>query len=73
MLTQLVNHVSEEQCSTGEYTKKEGPRWGKFIDRRLSGAFNEVGAWTGAGAGVKKRRPCRFRGPGGPVTNTIGS
>ena len=86
MLTQLLNHVSKEQCSRGEYTKKRGPGRRKFIDGGLFGALNGAGAWPGAGAGVKKKTPHpgpmtgagrgieagarRFRGPGGPVTNT---
>jgi len=85
-LTQLLNHVSKEQCSRGEYTKKRGPGRRKFIDGGLFGALNRAGAWTGAGAGVGKKTPHpgrltgagrgidagarRFRGPGGPVTNT---
>ena len=55
MLTQLLNHVSKEQCSRGEYTKKRGPWRRKFIDGGLFGALNGAGAWTGAGAGVKKK------------------
>jgi len=54
MLTQLLNHVSKEQCSRGEYTKKRGPGQRKFIDGGLFGALNGVGTWTGAGAVVKK-------------------
>ena len=57
MLTQLLNHVSKEQCSRGEYTKKRGPGWRKFIDGGLFGALNGREAWTGAGAGVKKKIP----------------
>jgi len=53
MLTQLLNHVSKEQCSRGEYTKKRGPRRRKFIDGGLFGALHGAGAWTGAGAGVE--------------------
>jgi len=79
MLTQLLNHVSKEECSRGEYTKKRGPGRRKVIDGGLFGALNGAGAWTAAGAGVgKKNTPPRaieagarrFRGPGGPVTNT---
>jgi len=86
MLTQLLNHVSKEQCSRGEYTKKRGPGRRKLIDGGLFGAVNRAGAWTGAGAGVEKKMPHPgaltgagrgieagarwFRGPGGPVTNT---
>jgi len=82
MLTQLLNHVSKEQCSRGEYRKKRGPGRRKFIDGGLFGALNGAGA----GAGVKKKMPRpgpltgagrgieagarRFRGAGGPVTNT---
>ena len=55
MLTQLLNHVSKEQCSRGEYTKKRGPGQRKFIDGGLFGALNGVGAWTGAGAGVERK------------------
>jgi len=55
MLTQLVNHVSKEQCSRGEYTKQRGPGRRKFIDGRLVGALNGVGARTGAGAGVEEK------------------
>ena len=55
MLTQLLNHVSKEQCSRGEYTKKRGPGRRKFIDGGQFGALNGAGAWTGAGAGVKKK------------------
>jgi len=54
MLTQLLNHVSKEQFSRGEYTKKRGPGGRKFIDRGLFGALNGARAWTGAGAGVEK-------------------
>jgi len=55
MLTQLLNHVSKEQCWRGEYTKKRGPGRRKFIDGGLFGALNGAGAWTGAGAGVEKK------------------
>jgi len=55
LLTQLLNHVSKEQCSRGEYTKKRGPGRRKFIDGGLFGALNRAGAWTGPGAGVEKR------------------
>jgi len=55
MLTQLLNHVSKEQCSRGEYTKKRGRGRRKFIDGGLFVALNGAGAWTGAGAGVEKR------------------
>jgi len=55
MLTQLLNHVSKEQCSRGEYTKKWGPGRRKFIDGGLFGALNGAVAWTGAGAGVEKK------------------
>jgi len=55
MLTQLLNDVSKEQCSRGEYTKKGGPGRRKFIDGGLFGALNGAGAWMGAGAGVKKK------------------
>jgi len=55
MLTQLLKHVSKEQCSRGEYTKKPGPGRRKFIDGGLFGALNWAGAWTGAGAGVEKK------------------
>jgi len=54
VLTQLLNHVLKEQCSRGEYTKKRGPGRRKFIDGGLFGALKGAGAWTGAGAGVKK-------------------
>jgi len=86
MLTQLLNHVSKEQCSRGEYAKRRGPGRGKFIDVGLSGALNRAGAWTGAGAGGERNNAQpraidrgeaanwggarRFRGPGGPITNT---
>jgi len=55
MLTQLLNHISKEQCSRGEYTKKWGPGRRKFFDEGLFGALNGVGAWTGAGALVEKK------------------
>ena len=56
MLTQLLNHVSKEHCSRGEYTKKRGPGRRKFIDGGgLFGALNGAGAWTWAGAGVEKK------------------
>jgi len=55
MLTQLLNHVSKEQCSRGEYRKKRGPGRRTFIDGGLFGALNGAGAWTGAGAGVEKQ------------------
>jgi len=48
----------------GEYPKKRGPGRRKFIDGGLFGAL------TGAGRGIEAGA-CRFRGPGGPVTNTI--
>jgi len=56
MLTQLLNHVSKEQCSRGEYTKKRGTGQRKFIDRGLFGALNGAGSWTRAGAGVRKKK-----------------
>jgi len=46
MLTQLLKHISKEQCSRGEYTKKRGPGRRKFIDGGLFGALNGAGAWT---------------------------
>jgi len=55
MLTQLLNHVSKEQCSRREFTKKLGPGRRKFIDGGLFGALNGAGAWTRAGAGVEKK------------------
>jgi len=55
MLTQLLNHVSKEQCLRGKYTKKRGPGRRKFIDGGLLGALNGAWAWTGAGAGVEKK------------------
>jgi len=57
MLTQLLNHVSKEQCSRGEYTKRRGPGRRKFIEGGLFGALNRAGAWTRAGAGIKKTNP----------------
>jgi len=56
MLTQLLNHVSKEQCSRGEYTKKRGPGRRKFIDGELFGALNGAGAWTGPAAGFQKKK-----------------
>ena len=56
MLTQLLNHVSKEQCSRGKYRKKWGPGGRKFIDGGLFGALNGAGAWTGAGARVEKEK-----------------
>jgi len=56
-LTQLLNHVSKEQCSRGKYTKKRGPGRRKFIEGGLFGAWNRARAWTGAGAGIKKKTP----------------
>ena len=66
--------------------KKLGPGRRKFIDGGLFGALNRAVAWTGAGAMVEKKTPRpgqvtgaergievgarRFRGPGGPITNT---
>ena len=44
MLTQLPNHVSKEQYSRGEYTKKRGPGPRKFIDAGLFGALKGAGA-----------------------------
>jgi len=44
MLTQLLLHVSKEEGSRGEYSKKPGPGQGKFMDERLSGALNGAGA-----------------------------
>ena len=59
MLTQLLNHVSKEQCSRGEYAKKWGPGRRKLIEGGLFWALNGVGAWIGAGTGVetKSARP----------------
>ena len=54
MLTQLHIHVSKEEGSKGHYSKKLGPEQGKFIDKRLFGALNGVGAWRGAAAGGEK-------------------
>jgi len=39
--------------------KKRGPRRRKFIDGGLFGALNGAGAWTGAGAELKKKTPPR--------------
>jgi len=64
MLTQLLNHVSKEQCSRGTYTKKRDNGWRKSIDGGLFRALNGAGAWTGAGAGVEKKRAPRP----GPLT-----
>jgi len=87
MLTQLLNHVSKEQCSRGEYTKKRGPRWRKFIDRGLFGALKGRGPGRGQGLVLKKQTPCpvpltgagweigvgarRFLGSRRPVMNTM--
>ena len=59
MLTQLLNHVSKEQCSRGEYAKKWGPGRRKLIEGGLFWALNGGGAWIGAGTGVetKSARP----------------
>jgi len=57
MLTQLLNHVSKEQCSRVEYTKKRGPGRRNFIDGGLFGALNGAGAWTLAWAGLGKETP----------------
>jgi len=89
MLTQLLIHVSKEEGSRGEYTKKRGLKWATFIDGGLSRALNGAGAWTGAAAGCEKRTAHggpltraeqgirvgghQFRGPGGRVTNTRGN
>jgi len=86
MLRALHNHVSQEPCSRGEYTQTRGPRRSKFIDEGLCGVLNGVGAWTGAWAGVEKKKPHPglltrgewgigagawwFRGPRAPITNT---
>ena len=69
MLTQLLNHVSKEQCSRGEYTKKWGSGRRKFIDGGLFAALNRAGAWTEAGAGVEKKmpRPGPLTGAGGAL------
>jgi len=65
MLTQLLNHVSKEQCLRGEYTKKRGSGRRKFIDGGLFRALNGAGASMGAGAGVeKKKRPAPGHWPG---------
>jgi len=56
MLTQLLTHVSKEQYSRGEYTKKRDPGRRKFIDGELFGALNRAGAWTGPAAGVQKKK-----------------
>jgi len=87
ILTQLLNHLSKEQCLGGEYRKRLGHGWRKSIDGGLFGVLNGVVAWTGAGAGVEREKPHHrlltgagrgigagagpFRGPEGPVTNTI--
>ena len=55
MLTQLLNHVSKEQCSRGEYTKKRCPRQRKFVDGGLFRALNGAGAWPEVGAWVEKK------------------
>ena len=57
MLTQLLNHVSKEQRSRGEYTKKWGPGGRKFLDGGVFGALNGPRGWTGAGAEVEKKTP----------------
>jgi len=56
MLTQLLNHVSKEQCSRGEYTKKRGPGRRKFMDGGLFGALNMAGPGRGQGQGLKKKK-----------------
>ena len=63
ILPQLLNHVSKEQCSRGEYSKKRGPERRKFIDVGLFGGLT----WAGRGIEAGTRR---FWGPGGPLTNT---
>jgi len=70
MLTQLLNHVSKEQCSRVEYTKTRGPGRRQFIDGGLFGALNGAGALTGPGAGVEKKKsraPSHWPGPGGEL------
>jgi len=54
MLTQLLNHVSKERCSRGEYTKRQGPGGRKFIDGGLFGALNGAAARKGV---EKKHAP----------------
>jgi len=56
ILTQLLNHVSKEECSREEYTKKRGPGRRKFIDGGLFGALNRARACTEAGVGVEKKK-----------------
>ena len=56
MLTQLLNHVSKEQYSRGEYIKKRGPGRSKFIHGGLFGALKRAGPWRGAGAQVEKEK-----------------
>jgi len=86
LLTQLLNGVSKEPCSRGQYTKRRCPGRRKFIDGGLFGALNGAGAWTGPGAGVERKYALsraidrgragnwggdrHFGGPRGPVTNT---
>jgi len=50
MLTQLLNHVSKEQCSREEYRKKRSPGRRKFIDGGLFGALTGAGRGIDAGA-----------------------
>jgi len=87
MVIQLDNHVSKEQCASGEYTKRRAPGRRKLIDRGLFGGLNRAGPGRRLGQGIKNKRPCsgpltgkglgigvcarRFRCPRGPVTNTI--
>jgi len=87
MVIQLVNHVSKEQCASGEYTKRRAPGRRKLIDRGLFGGLKGRGPGRRLGMGLKNKRPCagplsgkgrgigvcaqRLRSPGGPVTNTI--
>jgi len=66
MLTQLLNHVSKEQCSRGEYWKNRRPGRRKFIDGGLFRVLTRAGREVGA-------RARQFRGAGGPVTNTMPS
>jgi len=64
--TELLNHVSKEQGSRGEYMKKRGPGRRKFIDGGLFRALYGAGVWMGAGAGVgKKNAPPRAIDRGG--------
>ena len=86
MLTQLLNHVSKEQCSKRNIRKRGALGGESSLTGGCSGHWTGRGPGRGQGQGLKKKTPRpgpltgagrgietgarRFRGPRGPVTNT---